>query len=68
MLQLKSSVIRAVDYDPEVETLEVRFVTGRMYVYFDVPEQEYGALLTARSAGEYFNTHIRDRYRCEERS
>jgi lysyl-tRNA synthetase class 2 len=58
----ESSVIRSADYDPEVLTLEVVFTTGRHYRYFDVPESEYDGLITASSAGAYFNTHIRDQY------
>jgi lysyl-tRNA synthetase class 2 len=57
-----SSVIQSADYDPEARTLDVAFTTGRHYRYFDVPESEYGGLITASSAGAYFNTHIRDQY------
>jgi lysyl-tRNA synthetase class 2 len=61
-MDFESSVIRSADYDPETGTLDVAFRTGRHYRYFDVPESEYGGLITASSAGAYFNTHIRDQY------
>jgi hypothetical protein len=61
-----SSVIRAADYDPDARTLDVTFTTGRRYTYFGVPNWEFDGLITASSAGEYFNTHIRDQYACRE--
>jgi KTSC domain len=61
-----SSVIKSADYDPEARTLDIIFRTGRRYTYFDVPEAVFDALITASSAGEYFNMHIRDQYPCRE--
>ena len=57
-----STVIRSEDYDPEARTLDVTFRTGRFYTYLDVPEWKYDGLIMASSAGEYFNTHIRDQH------
>jgi len=62
----RSSVIKSADYDPEARTLDVTFRTGRRYTYFDVSEDIFDALITASSAGEYFNAHIRDRHSCRE--
>jgi lysyl-tRNA synthetase class 2 len=64
---LRSSVIRSADYDPEAQTLDIVFRAGRHYAYFGVPEHVFDALIMAASAGEYFNTHIRDQYSCRER-
>jgi lysyl-tRNA synthetase class 2 len=61
-MDFESSVIRSADYDPEARTLDVVFTAGRHYRYFGVPESEYGGLITASSAGAYFNAHIRDQY------
>lgn len=63
-----SSVIQSADYDPNARTLDVTFTSGRNYTYFAVPEDVYDALIAASSAGEYFNTYIRDHYACRERS
>jgi hypothetical protein len=46
--------------------LFVAFITGRVYVYFDVPPAEYDAFRDAPSLGRYFNLHIRDQYRFRE--
>ena len=63
---MPSTVIRRFDYAPERRELLVEFVTGRRYVYLDVPEDEVGAMRSAFAKGRYFNVHIRDRYRFRE--
>jgi lysyl-tRNA synthetase class 2 len=39
------------------------FQSGRMYVYEDVPEELATRMRAAFSKGEFFNDHIRDRFR-----
>ena len=63
---MPSTVIRSFDYRPDQRVLEVEFVTGRRYVYFEVPQDEVDCLRTAGSRGRYFNLHIRDRYEYRE--
>ena len=63
---MPSTVIRRFDYSPERRELLVEFVTGRRYLYRDVPEEEARALRGAFSKGRYFNARIRDRYRFRE--
>ena len=63
---MPSTVIRRFDYSPERRELAVEFVTGRRYVYLDVPEEEVRSLRAAFAKGRYFNAHIRDRYRFRE--
>ena len=63
---MPSTVIRSFDYRPETRELEVQFVSGRRYVYFDVPATEVERLGSAGSRGRYFNLRIRDRYRYRE--
>lgn len=41
-------------------------MTGRLYVYFDVPEAAVQAMKAALSMSRYFNAHIRDHYRFRE--
>ena len=63
---MPSTVIRRFDYRPDSQELEVLFVTGRRYIYFQVPPDEVEAFRAAFSKGTYFNRHIRDRYRYRE--
>jgi len=44
----------------------VTFVTGRRYVYDDVPPEVYEAFRTAFSKGAFFNREIRDHYAYRE--
>jgi hypothetical protein len=64
---MPSSVIRDVDYDPGERRLDIRFVGGRRYSYHDVPPEVVLGMRGALSKGEYFNRHIRDRYRFTRR-
>lgn len=59
---MPSTVIRRFDYAPDRCELTVEFVTGRRYVYSDVPPDEAERLRSAFAKGVYFNKHIRDRY------
>ena len=65
---MPSTVIRRFDYLPERSELLVEFVTGRRYLYLDVPEHEAQALRSAFAKGVYFNRRIRNRYACRELS
>ena len=59
---MPSTVIRSARYEPERAELDIVFVTGRRYLYHDVPQAEADAFRSAFSKGRYFNAHIRDRY------
>lgn len=63
---MPSTVIRRFDYRPESRELVIEFVTGRRYVYSDVPEEEAQALRSAFAKGVHFNRRIRDRYAARE--
>lgn len=63
---MPSTVIRRFDYAPETRELTVEFVTGRRYVYSEVPEEEARAMRSAFAKGVYFNSFIRGRYECRE--
>ena len=60
---MPSSVIRSYRYDPVSRGLELQFVSGRRYRYHDVPEETFSAMRRAFSKGQFFNHHIRDRFR-----
>jgi hypothetical protein len=57
-----SSVIRRFAYDIDKRELWVEFVSGRRYVYEDVPDNVASAFRGAFAKGVYFNTRIRDSY------
>jgi len=59
---MPSSVIRFFRYSPDRRELKVTFVSGRLYVYDNVPPEVAAAFKEARSKGAFFNHEIRDRY------
>ncbi|MEJ1968958.1 MAG: KTSC domain-containing protein [Rhizomicrobium sp.] len=62
---MPSTVIKSHAYDPARHELAIVFQTGRRYTYFDVPPDTGEGMKQAFSKGEYFNAHIRDRFRFE---
>jgi hypothetical protein len=63
---MPSTVIRSFHYRPETRELDVLFVTGRRYIYSDVPADEARRFREAFAKGRHFNAHIRERYRYRE--
>ena len=62
-IAVSSSNLAAVGFDPESSTLEVEFLDGALYQYFDVSESEYSTLMGSESVGKYFSANIRSSYR-----
>lgn len=63
---MPSSVISQALYRPDEAVLDILFITGRRYLYHDVPPDEAERFATAFSKGRYFNARIRDRYHFTE--
>ena len=60
---MPSTAIRDFRYDAAEQRLDVQFVSGKRYSYFDVPEKLAADMTRASSKGGFFNRRIRDRYR-----
>ena len=64
---VESSQIHSIGYDPETQTLAIRFTRGygenrgpgSLYHYSNVPQDVYDAFLAAESKGKYFGQHIK---------
>lgn len=65
---MPSTVIANFEYDPETKTLEIRFVSGAVYDYYEVPAAIYQKFKTAQSKGTYFNQFIKAMYPFERRT
>ena len=63
--EFDSSAIRRAAYEDEARTLDLWYAGGDRYRYFDVPMDDYRALRSAPSAGEYVNRAIKPRFRFE---
>lgn len=57
-----SSNISTVGYDSATETLEVEFLSGSVYQYYNVPQNMYDKLMTAGSKGRFLNAYIKNAY------
>jgi hypothetical protein len=62
---MPSTAIRRLAFRPASNALDIEFVTGRVYRYFEVPERVALGFGRVRSKGGYFNRHLRDCYRFE---
>ena len=61
-VSVESTTLSVVSYDSGRRRLEVEFVNGSVYQYFDVPAVRRAELLAATSKGLFFNTFIRGWY------
>jgi hypothetical protein len=59
----ESSNIESIRYDDETSTLEVRFLNGGVYQYFDVPEQVRRDFEQSDSKGKFLSSDIKGRFR-----
>ena len=60
MKSVVSSDIDSIGY--EYGTLHIRFNSGGLYRYSNVPESIYNGLMSASSHGKYFHAYIKGKY------
>lgn len=60
---VSSSTIASVGYDNANYVLEVEFVGGHIYQYYDVPETVYTEFMGSPSLGSYLNHYVKAQYR-----
>lgn len=58
-----SSNIASIGYDADSQTLEIEFLNGGVYQYFDVPQHVHQELMNASSHGQYLAQNIKGVYR-----
>ena len=59
---VNSSVLATIFHDAATLMLELVFRDGARYRYFTVPAEVFRDLLTAPSAGTFFNCRIRNHF------
>jgi len=62
MIDVESSMLSAVGYDPATQTLRALFNSGKTYDYFEVPQEVYDQLIESDSKGHYMSDAIIDLY------
>lgn len=56
---VNSSNLESVGYDPTSRVLEVGFLNGSVYQYFEVPLSIYEGLMSASSHGSYLDRFVK---------
>ena len=59
---VSSSNISSIGYDLNSNVLEIEFIAGTVYQYFDVPEYVWRELMEAASHGSFFAQNIKNVY------
>jgi len=59
---INSSVLHSAAWSEDFETLLIKFNSGAIWIYKEVPELIYNSLIKSSSAGNYFNSNIRNSY------
>lgn len=59
MQPVDSSQIESIGHDPATGTLAVKFKSGGLYHYHDVPASKYADLLKAESVGKFLHAHVK---------
>lgn len=58
---VKSSDISAIGYDEKSQILEIKFHSGGVYEYSEIPKDLHESLIWAPSIGKYYNQNIKGR-------
>ena len=66
MVSVVSSNIESIGYDAGTQILRVKFLTGAIYEYKNVPIIEFEQLKNAVSVGSYLNRNIARNYPYEK--
>ncbi|WP_083233036.1 KTSC domain-containing protein [Pseudomonas graminis] len=61
-VSVSSSNIASVGHDASSQTLEIEFLNGSIYEYYDVPDDVYQELVHASSVGGYFAQRVKNVY------
>jgi hypothetical protein len=62
MTPVTSTNLASVGYDSATRILCIKFRSGDVYEYYDVPEAEYQGLMAASSKGSYHHQNIKNHY------
>lgn len=61
-----SSAVVSVGYDESRQILELEYIDGDVYRYFEVPAALHRALLDAPSIGQFVNAETKGAFRYEK--
>lgn len=61
-----SSNIASIGYNKVSQTLEIEFLNGSLYEYYDIPDNIYDELMSADSQGKYLAQKIKKIYKYKQ--
>jgi hypothetical protein len=61
---VSSSTVASVGYAADSQTLEVEFIKGGIYQYYNVPEPVYQEFMASDSKGKFMHVYIKPNYPC----
>jgi len=61
---IPSTEITQVGYQEDSETLEIQFVKGGVYQFFNVPSSVFDEFMSAPSKEGYYHSKIGERFPC----
>jgi hypothetical protein len=59
---MPSTVIAHIEYIRDTTTLRVRFISGMVYEYLNVPEETFNAMKQSMSKGDFLNRVIKKNF------
>lgn len=62
MIPVNSSTIDSIGYNQQTNRLTVKFKTGAIYEYLDVPHYVYESVMSADSIGKALNSEVKGIY------
>jgi hypothetical protein len=63
LVPVTSSNVAALGYDETSKTLAVKFNSGTLYHYFDVPHEIYTEAMKAKSIGAFLNLKVARKFK-----
>ena len=60
---MPSSVVAFIQYHDDTRILSIRYQSGDVYNYLDVPKEIYLAMKTASSKGLFLNKEIKGKFK-----
>ena len=61
-IYVASSNIASIGYDEAAQTLEVEFLNGSLYQYYNVSVELYQQLMKEGSKGKFLNAYIKNAF------
>jgi hypothetical protein len=66
MVKVNSSTISEIGYDAQRSVMSVKFKTGAIYEYLEVPQSIYDFVINSESVGKALNAEVKGVYEYQQ--